>query len=122
MHQKFSNKFAKGYGMRDVWRAMEQLVYDGKCKYIGLSNFSVASILDILSYCKIKPFSNQVESNIWFPNTKLIDWCLKQGIKIFAYRPIGGRLIDAVLQTDGLAEIAKNHNQTEGNIILRWHK
>lgn len=66
INKGFTADFDHCYGMKDVWRAMEDLVAEGKCKHIGLSNFPVASILDILSYCKIKPFCNQVEINIQF--------------------------------------------------------
>ena len=47
--------------VRETWEAMEKLLKTGKVKNIGLSNFPVLMIRDILSYCKVKPAVNQCE-------------------------------------------------------------
>ncbi len=68
---------------------MEGLVDAGLVRSIGLSNFNRAQIEKILSYCKYKPVTNQVEVTLNLLNEKLIDYAHSEGIVISAYAPFG---------------------------------
>lgn len=61
---------------------MEQLVEEGLVKSIGISNFSVKKIQDLLKYAKIKPAVNQVELHPYFRNEKLHKFCDEQVLRI----------------------------------------
>jgi len=50
---------------KEVWRKMESLLDKGKCKAIGVSNFNVKYLKELLSYCRIKPMVNQVEFSLF---------------------------------------------------------
>lgn len=54
-------KLEKGYSLVDTWRAMESLVDQGLVKHIGVSNYTQALLIDLLNYCRIKPYCNQIE-------------------------------------------------------------
>lgn len=65
--------------------AMEDLVGQGKCQSIGISNFSIDQTKEILSMCKIRPVCNQIEVNPYFQNNELIEFCQSENIQIVAY-------------------------------------
>lgn len=77
--QKCILEFVK---LEDTWKAMEKLVENGLVKSIGVSNFPVNTIIDMLSYCKIKPVVNQVEVHPFFNQSSLKDTCESFDIKI----------------------------------------
>lgn len=70
---------------------MEELVEQGKVKSIGLSNFNITQIEDLLKNCKFKPVVNQVEVHPYYQNNELIDYCQKNDIIVTAYAPLGAR-------------------------------
>lgn len=61
--------------IQDTWQQMENLVEEGLVKSIGISNFSVKKIEDLLQYAKITPAVNQVELHPYFRNEKLHKFC-----------------------------------------------
>jgi alcohol dehydrogenase (NADP+) len=68
---------------------MEDLVREGKVKHIGVSNFTVKQLEEILENCEIKPFTNQIEVHPYFQSDKLVDFCQNNNILVTAYGVIG---------------------------------
>ena len=66
---------------------MEELVDAGLTKSIGISNFNRRQVDRILKMCRIPPAVNQVEVNLHWLNTKLIDYCHSKNILIEGYSP-----------------------------------
>jgi diketogulonate reductase-like aldo/keto reductase len=109
----------------EAYRAMEELVATGKVKNIGISNFNCQQTQDILDNCLIKPASNQFEVNPYCRNDKLVELCLKNGIVPVAYGPFGGtpfagRESTNILEDPYINDLAKKHQRSVGQIILRW--
>lgn len=115
----------------ETWRAMEDLVYTGKVKSIGISNFSGCLIEDLLRGCKIKPQLLQIEHHPYLTQNRLIKYCENKGIKVVAYSSFGPQSFielknDKANNTVSLFEneviktIAKKHNVTSSKILLRW--
>lgn len=75
--------------IRETWEAMESLVDLGLTKHIGLSNFNVQTIADILSYARIPPSVLQVELHPYLQQQPLIDYCHAHQIQVTAYSPLG---------------------------------
>lgn len=73
---------------KQVWKALEEFYYAGKLKSIGVSNFSIADIKNLLENCRVKPMVNQIP--VWIGNTdrELIKYCQNEGIIVQAYSPI----------------------------------
>lgn len=66
---------------------MEELVPAGLAKSIGISNFNRSQIERILKICKIPPAVNQIEVNVHWPNTKMINYCHSKNIQVEGYSP-----------------------------------
>ncbi|TWD98832.1 diketogulonate reductase-like aldo/keto reductase [Neobacillus bataviensis] len=101
----------------ETWRALEKLYKDGRVRAIGVSNFKVHHLEDIIANCEIKPMVNQVEYHPRFNQRELHDFCKKNGIQLEAWSPLmqGGLLDDPTL-----VEIAKKYNKSTAQIIIRW--
>ncbi|KAI8148903.1 xylose reductase [Fennellomyces sp. T-0311] len=116
--------------MHECWPEMEKLVDDGLARNIGISNFNVQAILDLLSYCKHKPAALQVEIHPYLPQKRLVEWVQAQGIHITAYSSFGpgsyvdltndGRTAAPLLQHDVIKSIAQKKGRTPAQVLLRW--
>ncbi|GMH40838.1 hypothetical protein BSKO_08742 [Bryopsis sp. KO-2023] len=113
----------------ETWQAMEKLVNEGLVSSIGVSNFSIKKIKDILELCRIKPAVSQVEVHPYFRNDEMIEWCKAQDIHVTAYAPLGSpdsanllkRKLTPSLLTDPTAErIAKRMNKNVGQVLIKW--
>jgi len=101
----------------EVWRAMEFLEKEGKVKSIGVSNFTIRHLQELLETAETIPMMNQVELHPLLIQKNLEDFCEEQGIALTAYGPFArGHLNDNEI----LNRIAKKHNKTNNQIILRW--
>jgi diketogulonate reductase-like aldo/keto reductase len=110
--------------IQDTWQAMEKLVENGLVKNIGVSNFTTTMLIDLLSYAKIKPANNQVEIHPYNSQTELVDFCHSKDIAVTAYSPIGGQAKEGIphlLKNSVVVKIAKKHNKTPAQIILKWN-
>ena len=74
--------------MHKIWAQMEALVDKGLVKSIGVSNFNVQLVWDMLSYCRIKPAVNEVELNPLCVQDKLVTFLKANDITPIAYSPI----------------------------------
>ncbi|KAF8570598.1 hypothetical protein P879_03992 [Paragonimus westermani] len=110
--------------LMDTWRAMEKLVDGGLVKSIGLSNFNQRQISHILAHCRIRPVNLQIEIHANFPNTGLVDYANSVGLTVTAYAPLGSpggfRGKTNLLTESWVTEIAKRHQKTCAQILLRY--
>ncbi len=100
-----------------AWRFMEQAYKDGKAKSIGVSNYTIKHLEELLGECSVKPMVNQVELHVFLQQPELLAYCKKNDIVVEAYSPLahGNGLDDPVL-----IEIAKKHGKTTAQIMIRW--
>ncbi|MEK3877571.1 aldo/keto reductase [Paenibacillus sp. FSL M7-0420] len=102
---------------KDTWRALEKLYADGKVRAIGVSNFQIDHLEDLLADATVKPMVNQVELHPLLNQQELREYCKAQGIQIEAWAPLAqGHLLD----NEVLADIAARHHKTLPQVILRW--
>ncbi|MBW7475480.1 aldo/keto reductase [Paenibacillus oenotherae] len=102
---------------KEAWRALEKLYADGKVKSIGVSNFQIHHLEDLMQDAKVKPVVNQVEFHPRLTQQELRAYCKEQDIQLEAWSPLmQGQLLDEPL----LQEIAAKHSKSIAQIILRW--
>lgn len=115
--------------MHEVWPKMEQLVEKAYTKYIGVSNYNGQSLLNLLSFCKIKPLVNEIEFHPYLYQKKLIEFCIREDIILFGYNPLVKDCYSAesadeknrnLLGEPLIVELAKKYNRTVGQIVLNW--
>jgi diketogulonate reductase-like aldo/keto reductase len=84
---------------RQSWRALEALRAEGKARSIGVSNFTIRHLRELLAETKTLPAVNQVEFHPYLYQRDLLDFCAGEGIVIEAYSPLtkGARLKDPKL-------------------------
>lgn len=102
---------------KDAWRALETLYKDGRVKAIGVSNFHIHHLEELMQDAEIKPMINQVEYHPRLSQKELQAFCRKNGIQLEAWSPLmQGQLLD----NEVLQEIANTHHKSVAQIILRW--
>lgn len=102
---------------KEAWRALEELYKEGRIKAIGVSNFQIHHLQDLMQDAEIKPMINQVEFHPRLTQTELRAFCKEQGIQVEAWSPLmQGQLLDH----PGLKEIANRHQKSIAQVILRW--
>lgn len=101
----------------ESWRALERLLAEGKCRAIGVSNFLVRHLEELLEAAKVVPAVNQVELSPFGSRQTLVAYCRKKGIAIEAYSPLtkGQRLAHPAV-----VHLAHRIGRTPAQVLLRW--
>jgi len=111
----------------DTWKGMEEVLEMGLTRHIGLSNFSIQKIENILSSCEYPPEALQVEMHPFLQQKKLVEFCNYNNIKLTGYSPLGARdLKSPIKQPDLLDEpiildISERYNISPAQVLLAWH-
>lgn len=102
---------------RETWKALEEIQASGRARAIGVSNYMVRHLEELLGHAEIVPAVDQVEMNPFLAQAELRAYCREQGIQLEAYSPLtkGHRLNDP-----GIATMARRHGRTPAQIMLRW--
>lgn len=117
--------------LSETWQAMENLVEEGLVKSIGVSNFNVQLLNDLLSYAKVKPVMNQVELHPYNVQPGLVEFCQKSEVALTAYSPLGRPgyhekeerglyLPETLVKNLVINRIAERYNKTPAQILLRF--
>ncbi|WP_449620086.1 aldo/keto reductase [Robertmurraya sp. Marseille-Q9965] len=102
---------------KDAWRALETLYKAGKIKAIGVSNFQIHHLEELMKDAEIKPMINQVEYHPRLTQKELQAFCQDNGIQLEAWSPLmQGQLLDNPV----IQEIAEKHGKSVAQIIIRW--
>ncbi|KHF38202.1 aldo/keto reductase [Halalkalibacter okhensis] len=101
----------------ETWKALEKLYKDGRVRAIGVSNFKIHHLEEIIANCEIVPMVNQVEYHPRFNQRELHDFCKKHDIQLEAWSPL---MQGELLHEPTLIEMAKKYNKSTAQIIIRW--
>lgn len=101
-----------------TWKAMTELVADGRLRAAGVSNFEPAHLEKIIRETGVVPAVNQIEAHPYFPNTVARDRSIQHGVPVQAWGPLGQ---GTVLGDPVIAELSAETGKTDAQVILRWH-
>ena len=99
------------------WNIMEEYQQAGRIRSIGVSNFHMQHLMELMAHSKTVPVINQVECHPYLSQQPLRSFCNKLGIQVTAWAPLGRTNVfgDPVIQ-----ELAAKYGKTPAQIILRW--
>lgn len=111
--------------IHETWSAMEQLVDKGLVRHIGVSNFPVMLLHELLSRARIIPAVNQCEGHPYLQQQQLMQYCTTRGVHFQAYSPLGssgykGESEPMLLQDPVFQDIAREHQVSTSTIALAW--
>ncbi|CAG8425406.1 unnamed protein product [Penicillium salamii] len=117
--------------MYQTWAAMEGLVGERLTRSIGISNFDIQLISDLLSYSRIAPAVLQIEHHPYLTQQRLVKYAQARGITITAYCSFGPQSavaaklanvgdLDSLLDHQLIKKISSEHNKTPSQVLLRW--
>lgn len=107
-------------GFEETWRALEDLYEEGLVRAIGVCNFQIHHFEKLAETARITPMLNQVETHPLFQQVELRNYMAQHNIAHEAWAPLGqGK--NGLFDLPALVAIAKKHNKTVAQIILRWH-
>ncbi|GLC37300.1 hypothetical protein PLESTB_001138800 [Pleodorina starrii] len=113
-----------GVTISETWAAMEALVDEGKVRALGVSNFSIKQVEELLSSCRIRPVVNQVELHPLNAQRKLVGVLFRMGLQCVAYSPLGGQSMikpNELLNNELVARVAKEAGKTPAQVLLKWN-
>lgn len=112
IHQPYNDYYG-------AWRALEELYEEGKVKSIGVDNFTQDRMADFLFFNKVRPAVNMIECNAYFQREDERKYLSDQNILMQAWAPLAAGK-EELFTNDVLCRIARNHQKSVAQIILRW--
>ncbi len=101
----------------ETWKAMITLREEGKCRAIGVSNYTIRHLEELLADSPVVPAVNQVEFSPFLYQKDLLDFCRKNGIQLEAYAPLTRR---QKFDHPAITSLAAKYGKTAAQIMIRW--
>lgn len=112
IHQPLSDIFG-------AWRAMEELYEQGVIRAIGVANFYPDMLANLIAFSNIEPAVNQVEANVYFQQWEARKYMESKGVAMEGWAPFAEGKND-LFHNEALETIAKAHNKSVAQVVLRW--
>ena len=115
--------------LAETWAGMEDLVRAGLVRNIGVCNYSVALLRDLLASATVQPAVLQVELHPYLTQEKLVRFCRENGIAVTGFSPLGAPSYvplgmagpgESVLDEAVVRAAAARHGKTPAQVVLRW--
>ncbi|PFH82235.1 aldo/keto reductase [Bacillus sp. AFS088145] len=102
----------------ESWKALETLYKTGKVKAIGMSNFQIHHLKQVMANAEIMPMINQVELHPMLSQVELREFLKENSIQVEAWAPL---MQGQLFENETLLQIANKHNKSIAQVVLRWH-
>ncbi len=103
---------------QDSWRALEDLLDEGRVRAIGVSNFLPEHLDELVGFARHLPAVNQIEVHPGFQQRDAVAASTARGIVVEAYSPLGQ---GSALGSETIVALASDHDVTPAQVVLRWH-
>lgn len=100
-----------------TWQALEEIHAAGQAHSIGVSNYTIRHLEELLAEAKVKPAVNQVELHVFLQQPELIKFCHEHDIVVEAYSPLAR---SRVMDNPTILQIAQKHGKSYAQVMLRW--
>ena len=104
-------------GATAAWPGMERALEAGLTRSIGISNFSLAEVDELLETATVRPVVNQVQFNPFAYRQALLEGCASREVHLVAYSPLG---MGGHLEDPTVVEIAERLDKSPAQILIRW--
>ena len=104
----------------NAYKMMEKAVKEGKVKSIGLSNFEIPQLKEILDICEIKPAVLQFEAHPYYTEDEIKEYLKPYDVKYMAWYPLGHG-DKSLIEEPVFAELGQKYGKSPVQVILRWH-
>ena len=112
IHQPFGDVYGS-------WRAMEEILAEGRVRAIGVSNFAPDRLVDLILHNEIVPAINQVETNPFCQQIEAQGIMTAEGVQVESWAPFAEGKND-LFTNEVLATIAASHGKSIAQVVLRW--
>ncbi|OYD07186.1 aldo/keto reductase [Paludifilum halophilum] len=102
---------------KETWRAMEQLYREGRVRAIGVCNFEIHHLKDLMEDSEVTPAVNQVEYHPRLTQKELLRFCKENDIQLEAWGPL---MRGKILDHETLRKIGEKYGKTPAQVVLRW--
>jgi diketogulonate reductase-like aldo/keto reductase len=102
---------------KEAWRALERLYAEKRVRSIGVSNFQIHHLQEVLADAQVRPMVNQVEFHPWLAQPELLEFCRQQQIVVEAWAPM---MQGRAGEVPELLSIGRRHGKTPAQVVLRW--
>lgn len=110
--------------LTETWKAMEEVQAKGLCRHIGVSNFSIPKLKELIAVANIKPEIDQVEMHPYLQQEELLQFCQSEGIFLMGYSPLGRNLPIknkiGIIHEPIITDLAQKYRCTPAQIIIAW--
>lgn len=114
LHWPYPGRFAES------WKVLEELYERGACRAIGVANFKIHHLEELMETAEIAPMVNQFERHPMHADNELVEYCRAHDITPEAYTPFA-RMDERLFGDSRLSDIARHHEKKATQIILRWN-
>jgi diketogulonate reductase-like aldo/keto reductase len=122
--KKGSDEERLAYNMSErkkTWQSLERLVFEGKTRFLGVSNYSPSHMSEIIfgGWAKVMPYANQIELHPFLQQREVVSFCRAHDITVIAYSSLA-KADERLLKSPSVKEIAGELKVTVPQICLRW--
>lgn len=114
----------------ETWKMMVEAKKKGLVKHIGVSNFSIPKLKDLMDKTNEPPEMNQVELHPYLQQGELMSFCKSKNIHMTGYSPLGSgdrsssmkaENEPSLMEDEVINQIAKKHDASPAQVLIKWH-
>ncbi|MHA1902006.1 MAG: aldo/keto reductase [Promethearchaeota archaeon] len=106
---------------KETWHALEELYKNKKVRAIGVSNFYIHNLEQLLQIASVKPMINQIEFHPFLFKKDVMEFCQKNGIILESYAPLTHGYKINEIQNSNFKSLMEKYGKSAAQIMLRWN-